>query len=266
LAKPKRKRKDELGSKENVTRGNRSKGRNARGRKPRGRRGGRKPPTRGGGSWYVTAPIGEFAHLQDAGTYQTLDGSTEHYIICDNTVDTAAQVAVISGAIFEKVLRAIGYQGNFDKWNATQFENMADLICHQIKFICEMRSHYFEISRNPAVTRNDGSAGVPFTRTSLLGILADLPLLPPVPLFALPICDILTTPIRLTGGRFRTSDWEVDIQMVRRRNTLAEMITLMNTMLTESDGLVYKNQASFPVTPITPELLKSPMPQAFGVT
>ena len=60
------------------------------------------------------------------------------------------------------------------KWNSDQLDNYADLVCYGAQLLAELKGQVIIKEFCPALTRNDASAGAPFTRATWEGLISSL--------------------------------------------------------------------------------------------
>lgn len=176
----------------------------------------------------------------------------------DNYSVLQAQVANLSPLVEQASYPLIQSSG-LDKWNADQIADWGDYVIGFAELIIEMRCQMQIISLCPGTTRNDASAGLPFTRSTINSVIQDLADhetgLPYVPALSLAIATVLTTRMQIAPPIEMTRRRAIYFTPTRMNKTASEIETLISSLITEAAGLVGSNQFQALCLPLQKEHL-----------
>lgn len=174
------------------------------------------------------------------------------------TLDLTTDEANIKTECIDKVLFNHLTKSGIDKYDSTLFGNAADVILDAATLITELRLIMQTVYYAPAFTRNDASAGSPFTRASLTGLILNMEATQElcIPGLSLALADYWTKVIQLDGASPNTGRLACYFRALKSKLQLSEVETLIGTLVTNHPGIVHLNRNRIPYFPFNRAMLQ----------
>jgi hypothetical protein len=157
-----------------------------------------------------------------------------------------------------KVLQNHLTASGIDKYDSTLFGNAADVILDAATLIANLRLIMQMIFYAPALTRDDASAGSPFTRASLTGLILNMEATSElcIPGLSLAIVEPLTKVIQCEGAAPNTGRVATYFSLLSPDKTLANIETLIGTLVSNYPGIIHFNRNKIPYAPFNRAMLQ----------
>jgi hypothetical protein len=149
--------------------------------------------------------------------------------------------AINDNIIIKALTRHIDAVPGADVYRSTELDSYGDYIVYAAELLVELRAQKFLMDAVPAITRNDASAGAPFTRASWNGLIGSL-IGTHIPYMSMNIAAMLTTPLLLWPGNPVFGYSDMYFYPMQPELQLTEVETLLSSMAGEFDGLAGSNQ------------------------
>ena len=135
------------------------------------------------------------------------------------------------------------------KWNATQIDNYADLVCYGAQLLAELKAQLTQIEYVPGLTRDDAAAGSTFSRPTLEGLLASLGEVR-IPPMSYAFVNLFNKVIQIGSSQVDEGTLATYLAVHCPSKTLAQIETLLGTITGLYDAAVYASQSGQMLIPI----------------
>jgi hypothetical protein len=200
---------------------------------------------------------GEFAGFYPEGVSEIFDGSAARVYFGSAEADFVTNKTNIMANIFDQVLyHMMARAPSAIKYDSTPLAELSEYACHWIDILSILRVNNFLTQVMPNFTRDDVTAGRPFSRATLGGLYTyiDSQGQLPIPAFILPIVDFLSTPIQLAPPSEMNNDWAVYFYPQTKICTMASLESKLNAAQALGKGLLSVNMLNVKCVPFTAQL------------
>jgi len=190
--------------------------------------------------------------------------STDHIrlVRTTNTVDLSTDKANIKTSLLGPVFYQHMSMSGIDHFDSTFFESAEEAILYAATLILELRAQRIVNSLCPATTRSDASAGSCFTRASMEGLISSLERSEniAIPGISLAIANLVSVPIQIEGAIPNAGIPAIYFYPYKPKLTLANIETLIGSIMNEYDGIVHFNRNKLPYYKFSRAMISPPAP------
>ena len=164
------------------------------------------------------------------------------------TVDLATDVANIKTKFLAPVSRNLMTVSGSVRYDPTFAGQWEDSVLDGAKLVHELRIMLTELMLIPTITKNDASAGLPLTFQTLRGLIDTYQSMQNlvIPTLSLAMAQYWDTPIQMYGAIPEEGRHAVYILPTKEISTLANIETLITSLIGNYDGIVHANRNGLP--------------------
>jgi hypothetical protein len=184
--------------------------------------------------------------------------STYHLIESTCYIDWETDIANIKANVLIPALNMAISTAQIDKWNSTQQDNFADLICYGTQLLIELKMQTIQREYCPALTKADGTNGASLTTATLDSFLrAIYGSGVRIPAVCYPLADLYTMVIQIRGQMWHPARSGEYIVFAQPYKDYAELETLLANIMGLYDAVVYATQGNLPLLPVSQMWMES---------
>ena len=188
-----------------------------------------------------------FGHLVGQSTVFT--SAESRFIVAAAILDFETDIANIKSEWIVPALMKMINEAVIARWNPTQIDNYADLVCYGAQLLAELKAQSVLTDYVPGITRNDASGGLPFTRSTWEGLLPSLREVR-IPPMSYALVNLFDKVIQKVGAEADAGTLASYFYPFTMSKTHAEIETLLGTITSLYDAAVYATQSGQLLIPI----------------
>jgi hypothetical protein len=182
--------------------------------------------------------------------------SAVRFVVAHGVLDFETDIANIKSEWIVPALMNLINDKQISRWNATQLDNYADLVCYGAQLLAELKPQIVIPDYVPGITRvDDGSDGYPFTRATTEGLLASLTDIK-IPPMSYALVNMYDKVIQRVGAEPDSGTLASYYYPFHNTKSYAQIETLLGTIASLYDAAVYATQANQMLIPFDHQWLQ----------
>lgn len=171
------------------------------------------------------------------------------FIVAAAILDFETDIANIKSEWIEPALMKMINSAVISRWNPTQIDNYADLVCYGAQLLAELKAQNVITDYVPGITRSDVTGGIPFLRSTWEGLLPSLREVR-IPPMSYALVNLFDKVIQKIGAEADSGTLASYFYPFASSKTHAEIETLLGTITSLYDAAVYATQSGQMLVPI----------------